>query len=112
MIYQEFKRKYTEVTRQMQDYFETKQEFRIMLSNIIENRFKELTNSLKDYEIFELQRIICEIESINKNLDINEINKIIDKRINKQENNLNKNNNKTYSKHKLYKLRSLKLKKQ
>ena len=30
-----------------------------MLSNIIENRFEELINNLKDYEIFELQRIIC-----------------------------------------------------
>ncbi len=117
MTYQEFKRNYKEVTKQMQDYFEIKPEFRIMLNNIIESRFEELTNNLTTYEIFELQRLVCEIESINnknnKNLNTKEINKLIDIKINKKEKNLNKKEvNNTYSKHKLYKLRSLKIKKQ
>ena len=66
----------------MQDYYEITSEFRTKIISIMQNRYKELKEILKNVEIYELHRIIYEIESIkNKTLNDNEINKIIDKQI-------------------------------
>ena len=110
MSYQNYKRKYTEVTRQMQDYYKTPQEFRKRLDKIIENIYEELIKNIKDYEIFKLYNIICEVESTKKT-DINneEITQIIKNYINSITN--KSNSNKSYSKHKLYKLRAQKINK-
>ncbi|MBR3161385.1 MAG: hypothetical protein IKF19_01480 [Bacilli bacterium] len=110
MTYQDYKKNYTEVTRQMQDYFETMPQFRIILDNIIGKSYEELTKYFENYEIFKLTTTICEIESkknkLNQSMNVIEINKIIKNKINKI-----KENNSYYSKHNLYKLRSIKINK-
>lgn len=117
MSFQNYSKKYKEVTKQMEDYFEIKPEFRTKINSIIKNRFEEINKFLNNYEIFELHKIIYEAENTknieNKSLNSYEINQFIDNIIvNKQIQNkkITKNNDQNYSKHKLYKLRALKLK--
>lgn len=102
---------YKEVTKQMQDYYKITPEFRLRLNEIINNRFEELIEKINLAKIFELQSYVCDLESIKnrkkESLSDIEINKIIDNIIEHPKD----YNERNYSKHKLYKLRALKLKK-
>ncbi len=114
MTYQEFLINYNEVNKQMQDYFKIRSDFKGKIYIIMQKKYKELKISLNDFEIFELHRTIYELES-NKNknnetLENEEIIQIINNRINRiNKTNIEYSNNNYYSKHKLYKIRSLKI---